>query len=215
MSAKRVKNKCKTKIDKVLDWLVEKDSEWNYHQDFWKFVSPPANRTYNEIYEWLNSRMEKFLGNDSPPPFNIYSGDITRWKENNAEKLIGTSAIALREKQGTWVGIDSYQALAATLGQMAYLSNFYYEEIKASEEIDTKKVYLLEKLAARTAIIAAMLSSLELDRDKQEIGLGFSYQLANDIKSMANQDPNATSQMREWLIELLSAGLAKQEEQVK
>lgn len=213
-----MKNKCKSKIDKVLDWLTQRDGNQDYHVDFWKFVSPPANRSYNEIHEWLNSRMENFLDDKDKEssPFNIYSGDITRWKQNNAEKLIGTCAIALHKKQGQWVGIDSYQALAATLGQMAYLCNFYYEEIKATtEEIDTKKVYLLEKLAARTAIIADMLSNLELDRDKQEVGLGFSYQLANDIKSMANQDPNATPQMREWLTELLSAGLAKLEEQVK
>lgn len=205
--------KCKTKIDKVLDWLVERDAEWNYHQEFWKFVSPPANRTYNEIYEWLNSRMEKFLENDSPLPFKIYSTDVVRWRENNRETLLGTQAMQLHKKQGVWVGIDTYRTLAATLGQMAYLSNYYYEEIK--KEPDPKKAYLLEKLAARTAITAEQLSNLELYRDKQEVGLGFSYQLANDIKSMANQDPNATPQMREWLIELLSAGLAKLEEQVK
>lgn len=212
-----MKNKCKSKIDKVLDWLSQQDKNQDYHAAFWKFVSPPANRSYNEISEWLNSWMENFLDNKDKEslPFRIYSGDITRWKHNNAEKLIGISAIALHKEQGMWVGIDSYQALAATLGQMAYLSNYYYEEIKASEEIDTKKVYLLEKLSARTAIIAAMLSNLELYRDKQEVGLGFSYQLANDIKSMANQDPNASPQMREWLVELLSAGLAKLEEQVK
>lgn len=205
--------KCKTKIDKVLDWLVERDSEWNYHQEFWKFVSPPANRTYNEIYEWLNSRMEKFLENDSPLPFKIYSTDVVRWRENNRETLLGTQAMQLHKKQGVWVGIDTYRTLAATLGQMAYLCNFYYEEVK--KDPDPKKAYLLEKLAARTAITAEQLSNLELYRDKQEVGLGFSYQLANDIKSMANQDPNATPQMREWLIELLSAGLAKLEEQVK
>lgn len=205
--------KCKTKIDKVLDWLVERDSEWNYHQEFWKFVSPPANRTYNEIYEWLNSRMEKFLENDAPLPFKIYSTDVVRWRENNRETLLGTQAMQLHKKQGVWVGIDTYRTLAATLGQMAYLSNYYYEEIK--KEPDPKKAYLLEKLAARTAITAEQLSNLELYRDKQEVGLGFSYQLANDIKSMANQDPNATPQMREWLVELLSAGLSKLEEQVK
>lgn len=207
----------KSKIDKILDWLCEHNTEWNYHQDFWKFISPPANRTYAEITDWLTSRMEATVERLELEelPFQIYSTDIIRWRDNNREMLLGTSAIALHKKQGKWIGIDSYRTLAFTLGQMAYLSDFYFNEIKKAENPDIKTVFLLEKLAARTAITAEALANLELHRDKTEIGLGFAYQLANDVKSMANQDPNATPQMREWLMELLSAGLAKLEEQAK
>jgi hypothetical protein len=158
--------------------------------------------------------MEFFLENEEAP-FKVYSTDVVRWRENNEDRLIGTSAIALSKKQGKWIGIDSYTALACTLGQIAFLTNFYFEKVKKAEEPDIKTVVLLEKLAARTAITAEALATLELQRDKQEIGLGFAYQLATDIKSMANQDPNATPQMQEWLIELLNAGLAKLEEQSK
>jgi hypothetical protein len=205
----------KSKIDKILDWLCEHSTEWNYHQDFWKFVSPPANRTYAEITDWLTSRMEAIcLKIDlAEQPFKIYSTDIIRWRENNQELLIGTSAIALHKKQGKWIGIDPYRTLAFTLGQMAFLQNLYFE--KAKKEPDFKTIILLEKLAARTAITTEALAKLELNRDKTEVGLGFAYQLATDIKSMANQDPSATPQMREWLVELLSAGLAKLEEQTK
>lgn len=207
----------KSKIDKILDWLCERDTERDYHGDFWKFVSPPANRTYDEIFTWLNSRMESLSlsENQSELPFKVYSTDVIRWRENNQETLLGTQAIALHKKQGHWVGIDSYRTLAATLGQMAYLTNVYFEALKKQPEPDPKKVLVLEKLAARTALTAEALSNLELYRDKQELGLGFAYQLANDVRSMASQDPSATPQMREWLINLLEAGLAKLEEQVK
>jgi hypothetical protein len=223
LAAKRLGHK--NKIERILDWLTD-NGDKDYRVAFIRWISPPARRTYREIEEWLHGNLEE-VGLTLDPPvtdildtvtglvFKVYVSDIVRWKEKNETLLTGALATKLQEKQGEWLGVNPYIALNSVLGQVSELTQRYYDKLKESEEPNYKEVLVLEKLSARAALTAEAIAALDTKLDKQEVGLGYAYQLATDVKALANLDPNATPKMREWVTELLSAAIAKMEEQSK
>lgn len=146
-------------------------------------------------------------------PFKVYVSDIVKWTENNQDLLAGQMARSLSKESGQWLGIDPYVELCATLGQVSELRQASYERAKATT--DLKEVVVFEKIAGRCANTAEAIASLQIQKDKIEIGLAFAYEMATWLRSQSLQDPNATPQMRDWLQELLSASLRKLEDEVK
>lgn len=193
----------KTKIDRVLDAIALTPGNKNVHAEFVQFVAPPRNTTNEEILAWLNWRLEQV----GEHPFKLYCSDPVLWKSNNAELLQGALARSLNQASGNWQGIDAPTQLQQTLGQLSEVRDKYYNIAKSTNDANGAKIF--EKLAARTASVVEAIATTERITNKHEIGLNYAAELATWVLSQAVNDPNCTAKTRDYLRELLDAGMKR------